>query len=82
MKKVVLLVMVALCFMAVSTSAWSAVTSAGDVVLQGPGAPQNPPPPWAITSLFEIAMTRVSITTGGSISRPPVFFPCRPAGSP
>ena len=44
MKKVVLLVMVALCFMAVSTSAWSAVTSAGDVVLQGPGAPKTRPP--------------------------------------
>ena len=42
MKKVVLLVMVALCFMALSTSAWSAVVSTGDVVHQGPGEPAAP----------------------------------------
>jgi hypothetical protein len=45
MKKMVLLAMVALCFVALSTSAWSAVASMGDVVHQGPGAPAPPPPP-------------------------------------
>ncbi len=42
MKKVVLLVMLALCFITVSASAWSAVVSTGDVVHQGPGEPQPP----------------------------------------
>ena len=42
MKKVVLLVMLALCFVSVSVSAWSAGLAQGDVVHQGPGEPQPP----------------------------------------
>ena len=41
MKKVVLLVMLALCVAMVSTSAWSAVVSTSDVVHQGPGEPAS-----------------------------------------
>ena len=39
MKKVVLLVVLALCVAMASTSAWSAVVSTGAVVHQGPGEP-------------------------------------------
>ena len=42
MKKVVLLVMLALCFVSVSALAWSAGLAPGDVVYQGPGEPQPP----------------------------------------
>jgi hypothetical protein len=42
MKKVVLLVILALCVVMVSSSAWSAGLATGDVVYQGPGEPQPP----------------------------------------
>lgn len=42
MKKLVLLFMLALCFITVSAPVWGAVTM-GDVVYQGPPEPKDPP---------------------------------------
>ncbi len=42
MKKLVLLVMLALCLVSVSASVWAATPVAGGVVYQGP--PEPPPP--------------------------------------
>ena len=43
MKKVVLLVMLALCVVTVTSSAFGAGLAKGNVVYQGPGEPKDPP---------------------------------------
>ncbi len=45
MKKMFLLVMLTLFFVAVNVPAWSACLGTGDVVGQGPGKPQDPKDP-------------------------------------
>jgi hypothetical protein len=43
MKKLVLLVMLALCLVSVSASVWAAPLATGGVVYQGPPEPKDPP---------------------------------------
>ena len=45
MKKVVLVVMLALCFLSVNMTAWGAALLHRDVIYQGPGKPQDPKDP-------------------------------------